>query len=474
MYFTQKKVSLTSFLFLYLFVVFTFSFMSYQFFITNFKELEEQKNQKNITILIEKISVDINSNENSKYWEKVIHTINTHNKLFKNVNFNIQSDIPNLSADDSYRKISPYNVVVKTTWEEESLNNEIDFYTSSNRYLFSIKPQNSMEILGSGKNTILLYDVAVSFLFLIIFLILRQVQNNLSDSNEKLEKLVKERTKKLKEYLDIVNKYVTTSSTDLDGNITNVSEAFCRISGYSKEELIGQTHKIVRHPDVDPSIFINLWDTITQDKKWVGEIKNKKKSGEEYWVLANIDPIYSKGKKIGYTSIRQEITDKKRVERLSVTDKLTQLYNRVRLEEIFTVEIAKFHRYNTSFSIILIDIDYFKDVNDTYGHNVGDSLLKEISMLLRTSVRIEDVVGRWGGEEFIILSNNYDLAGVLYLAEKIRKRIEEYDFNIVGKKTASFGIAILNKEDTQESLIYRADKSLYHAKKTGRNRVCLH
>jgi diguanylate cyclase (GGDEF)-like protein/PAS domain S-box-containing protein len=467
-----------SFLILYVFLVATFTFISHHFFIANFEELESNKNQKDLTIFLEKIAFKMNDQKKSNnvnYWKDTISLIQAQNKVFKEANIIIKENQENTITHENNKKIGLYNILITTDKEESYLTNNISFYDQSGDYIFTLNLKNSMEILESGKNTIFLYNIAVAILLLIIFLTLRQIQNGLSEHNLKLEEQVEERTKKLNEYVNIVNKYVTTSSTDLEGNITDVSEAFSRICGYSKEELLGRNHRIVKHPDTDPSVYADLWETITQDKKWVGEIKNQKKNGDAYWVLANIDPIYSNdGKKIGYTSIRQEITDKKRVEKLSVTDKLTQLYNRVRLEEIFNVEIAKFHRYNTKFSMILIDIDHFKDVNDTHGHNVGDSLLQEIAKVLRSSVRIEDVVGRWGGEEFIVLSNNYTVEGVMQLAEKIRKNIESYDFKTVGKKTASFGVAILNKEDTQESLIYRADKSLYHAKKTGRNKVCLH
>ena len=330
-------------------------------------------------------------------------------------------------------------------------------------------------VYDEGVRIIFIYNLAIALFILIVFIILSKAQNHLSEDNSKLELEIKKRTKKLNEYVTIVNKYVTISSTDLEGNITDVSEAFCRISGYTKEELIGKPHSIVKHTDTDPEVYRELWETITEGKKWVGEVKNKKKNGDAYWVLAHIDPIYSsKNKMIGYTSIRQEITDKKRVEKLSVTDKLTQLYNRVKIEEIFTIEIAKFHRYNTSFSMIILDLDFFKEVNDTYGHNAGDKMLQEVSAILKSSVRIEDVVGRWGGEEFIILTSNYSIEGLMSLAEKVRKNIEDYNFTLVGKKTASFGISILHDDDTQESMIARADKSLYHAKKTGRNKVCLH
>ncbi|MGB5866581.1 MAG: diguanylate cyclase [Arcobacteraceae bacterium] len=398
--------------------------------------------------------------------------IDEYKNIFKDIKFFISDKENNTKKiEKSYL----HSLSIQTYLQDDCFVNRIDFYDIFNNYIFSIEAKNFMKIVDNGKKTILLYNIAIAFLLLGIFVILSKAQDDLFQNNIKLESEVNERTETLNKYVNIVNKYVTTSSTDLEGRITQVSEAFCRISGYSKEELIGRTHNIVKHEDMDPKVYEDLWETITTDQKWVGEIKNKKKNGEEYWVLANIEPTYSSsGKKIGYTSIRQEITDKKRVEKLSVTDKLTQLYNRVRLEEIFMVEIAKFHRYHTCFSVILIDIDFFKQVNDTYGHNVGDVFLRELSDLLRSSIRIDDVVGRWGGEEFIILSNNYSIEGVMRFAEKIRKTIEEHTFSTVGHKTASIGVSILNKEDTQESVVYRADKSLYQAKKLGRNRVCLH
>ena len=582
MYFKSKKVSFFNFLLLYLFLITTFSSISYTVFIENFKTLENNKNTKEINLVLKNMNktmkeITKKTNEYS-YWDETFNFINTRNEKYIQENFrqhtstleelnldliiyvNLENEIvfskknKKISSSDFIQKVSLislnsmefntlgqidskifylrkskilksdgsgksngfiysvkiidesfleqykeifsnlkfalseseqktnmvdfsflHNVNINTLIKENNFINQIEFYDIFDNYVFSLEMTNPMLIFEKGKQTIFLYNITVAFLLLIILVVLSRKQEDLFKNNMKLETEVNERTAKLNKYITIVNKYVTTSSTDLEGKITHVSEAFCRISGYSKKELLGRTHNIVKHEDMDPSIYVNLWDTISADKKWIGEIKNKKKNGEAYWVLANIEPIYSsKGKKIGYTSIRQEITDKKRVEKLSITDKLTQLYNRVKIEEIFAIEIAKFHRYNTSFSLILIDIDFFKEVNDTYGHNVGDLFLREMADLLKSSVRIEDVVGRWGGEEFVILSNNYTIEGVLCLAEKIRKNVEAYEFSTIGHKTISIGVSILNKEDTQETMIARADKSLYHAKKTGRNKVCLH
>ena len=121
----------------------------------------------------------------------------------------------------------------------------------------------------------------------------------------------------------------------------------------------------------------------------------------------------------------------------------------------------------------MIDIDNFKNVNDTYGHSVGDSVLKELSHIVKGIVRDKDIFARWGGEEFLILANSRDLQAVEIVAEKIRQKIEAYNFTTVGKVTASFGLSSpRNEEQTFENVLEYADKALYQAKELGRNRVC--
>ena len=114
--------------------------------------------------------------------------------------------------------------------------------------------------------------------------------------------------------LDIIDKYVIISQTDLDGIITNVSQAFCEISGYSKEELIGNSHNVIRHPDMSKKFYENMWETIGSGKVWKGEIKNKSKDGKSYWVSATIEPIFNGDTMVGYTAIRQDISDHKELE----------------------------------------------------------------------------------------------------------------------------------------------------------------
>lgn len=159
------------------------------------------------------------------------------------------------------------------------------------------------------------------------------------------------------------------------------------------------------------------------------------------------------------------------LEEASFTDSLTGLYNRVRLDEVFRYESSQFKRYEKAFSIILMDVDHFKSINDTYGHQVGDRVLVEVAGVLRDNTRETDTVGRWGGEEFLLICPETRMESAMQLAEKIRLIIEARDFQTVGRVTSSFGISTFHGGDDPEAMLERADRALYRAKASGRNRV---
>ncbi len=156
---------------------------------------------------------------------------------------------------------------------------------------------------------------------------------------------------------------------------------------------------------------------------------------------------------------------------LSEIDDLTQLYNRMKLNQILIKEIKRCNLLQVDFSIIIIDIDYFKNVNDTYGHNVGDSVLVELSALLKDVMHENDSVGRWGGEEFLVILPETNIQYALQIAENLRTAIEKHAFSIVSHLTCSFGVTSYCCAEYPDVLIARADKALYEAKNNGRNRV---
>jgi len=161
----------------------------------------------------------------------------------------------------------------------------------------------------------------------------------------------------------------------------------------------------------------------------------------------------------------------KKLEEISVTDKLTKLYNRVKLDKELLYALEYAERYQSPFSLILLDIDYFKSVNDAYGHLVGDTVLIEFANILKFSIRNTDFVGRWGGEEFLVICPKTDKEGAISLVKHIQTQIRNIDFSVVGKKTASFGVTTYYKGDTPTSILKRTDDGLYRAKESGRDTI---
>ena len=157
---------------------------------------------------------------------------------------------------------------------------------------------------------------------------------------------------------------------------------------------------------------------------------------------------------------------------LAVTDKLTGAVNRRGLDEVFKNAMALAEPERRPLAIILTDIDRFKSVNDSRGHLAGDKLLQEFTCILNRAVRATDTVGRWGGEEFLIVCPQTTLEQALRLAEHMRASVQAHAFAGIGSKTSSFGVAVLRQGETADDLVRRADEALYQAKKSGRNRVC--
>ena len=163
----------------------------------------------------------------------------------------------------------------------------------------------------------------------------------------------------------------------------------------------------------------------------------------------------------------------KKLETLSITDTLTKLYNRRYLDTRMHEAIDLFRRYQTPFSLVLMDIDNFKDINDTYGHAKGDIVLQKISEILSDHSRANDIVGRWGGEEFLIICPHSTIESARHLAEKMCRAIEKEKFDLENSVTASFGVAEFAENDTGDAMITKVDKALYRAKAEGKNRVAV-
>ena len=194
-----------------------------------------------------------------------------------------------------------------------------------------------------------------------------------------------------------------------------------------------------------------------------------------YLIFSAVLYTYESSREKSYRTLDELLSNEKNVstqlKKLSTRDKLTNIYNRVKLDEYLEMIYNRALRYKEEFSIMIVDIDHFKNVNDSYGHLVGDEILIKFTTCIQKHIRSSDIFGRWGGEEFMLILPNTSCAEAHTLAEHIRASIEKCNFEYKFSNSASFGIATFTDEESEAELIEIADKALYIAKDSGRNCV---
>lgn len=256
--------------------------------------------------------------------------------------------------------------------------------------------------------------------------------------------------------------------TDRAGRIKSVNAKFCELSGYSEAELIGANHRILASGEHDRAFFQNLYRTISRGDVWHDVICNRAKCGRLYWVDTTIVPHRDRS---GYTAIRFDVTPQKEAERrlwrLANIDPLTGLANRRRFLQL----LASATRAGKPFATAILDIDHFKDINDSAGHHAGDQLLIAMGEALRAELRPSDSVGRLGGDEFAVILHGESAKGLQrrldrMLAGLARKRVSGVEDHAI---QASIGAALYPVDGADvASLLKCADMALYAAKESGR------
>lgn len=291
-----------------------------------------------------------------------------------------------------------------------------------------------------------------------------------------IAKELRHKNRLLEEYKKAVDQSNLVCKTAISGEIIYANDEFCMVSGYSRNELIGKPFDFVLHPSNPENTITGMQNTIRSKNIWKGIMEHKKKNGDSYFVDLAVVPLLDPDDNIlkfiyiGHNV--SELVDFTRwLKQLSNTDSLTQIYNRMAFNDLLETEIVRAKRYNTGLALIILDIDHFKNINDTYGHLAGDEVLKTMAALITKSIRTIDIFARWGGEEFVILTPETGIRAAADLAERLRTKIEEHNFGEAGKITSSFGVVSLKGNDLSDSFIKRADDTLYVAKKNGRNRV---
>ena len=289
------------------------------------------------------------------------------------------------------------------------------------------------------------------------------------------------KNEQMKKYYNLIDNYVLMSSTNLAGNITYISKAFENTLGYDKDEILGKNHNIIRSKKESNEVFQNMWSTIQNGEIWSKEIRNTKKDNKTCWLDTTIQPEFDYFNNIiGYTAIRIDITDKKTVEKLSITDSMTNLFNRGYFDSIFPKQIQLSKRLNKFLVFCMIDIDHFKQYNDTYGHHEGDNALIQVANTLKKSLTREgDFMFRLGGEEFGMLYFVDNDKKAFDIADNTRQNIEnmqiEHTKNSASKYiTVSMGLYFHNSNTntlSPEEIYQETDKLLYHSKQNGRNQI---
>ncbi|MCP5494844.1 MAG: EAL domain-containing protein [Leptospiraceae bacterium] len=266
--------------------------------------------------------------------------------------------------------------------------------------------------------------------------------------------------------------------TDINGTIQYVNQAFTTTTGYLPGEVLGQKPNILKSGHHEPEFFKNLWDSILTKGKWYGEIWNRRKNGEAFPELLSISSISNpNGEIVQFAAVYFDISDIKRSEEKiryqAYHDALTGLANRTLFYDRLNNSILQAKMQNYIIGILFIDLDNFKQVNDTLGHNAGDQFIKSVAKQIKQSVKEADTVARLSGDEFIVLVNGCNSKEeVIQLANQILSRlqypttIQDHDFQI----SASIGISFFPDDGTDmESLIKHADLAMYQAKEKGKN-----
>jgi len=268
--------------------------------------------------------------------------------------------------------------------------------------------------------------------------------------------------------------------TDAGGQIVRVNPAFTRMSGFSSESVLGRNPRLLKSGRHDPDFYQAMWAALLGSGAWSGEVCNRRADGVEYTVLSNVNAVHDEsGQVLYYFAVQTDVTllhqTQLRLAHQASFDDLTDLPNRSLFNDRAAQMAAGAKRHGTHFSLLFVDLDRFKEVNDTLGHHVGDILLRAVAQRLLEGVRAEDTVARVGGDEFAVLLPGTDQDGAQAVAANLLDKLREplaLDAAARYRPMASIGVAVYPQDgDSPDLLLRNADLAMYGAKVAGRNRL---
>ena len=317
--------------------------------------------------------------------------------------------------------------------------------------------------ISRGRNIVMvLFFVALAILVMLLFM---------------YRKSIKYKNRFASFYIAVENSYNSIIVTDTDSKIIYVNDMVLKETGYTKEELMGRNPRIFKSGTKSEMFYKKMHETLASGQKWEGEFVNKRKDGSDFYEKASIVPIFQHGRITNYLAIKSNITDyileKQKVEYMAYYDALTSLPNRTNLEKYLQRQLYSAKREGYKLAVLFIDLDRFKTINDTLGHDIGDKLLVACANRIKSVLRESDMLARIGGDEFVVvldmLNNEYSVALV---CEKIVESFQRviYIKNHILSVTLSVGVSFY-PDDARDlvSLFKYADIAMYEAKESGRN-----
>ncbi|MEA3554013.1 MAG: sensor domain-containing diguanylate cyclase [Campylobacterota bacterium] len=349
----------------------------------------------------------------------------------------------------------------------ENLNNQVNklidcAYSKAIFFNENAKETKKSSILMISTFLIIIFSVIVTILILLV-------------------KNIKETDKEIKKHFHLIDQNIMSVTLNKNLKITDTSNAFARHIKFTKKDILNKTDGFL-YSDCSLDEQNTIKRVIQSGKNWDGEIKKLDSDGEIKWLHSYVYPVFNDDYEvIGYTNILHDISSQKKIEEISQIDGLTSLFNRRHFDELFPKQIKIAKRNNSLLAFVMMDIDHFKQYNDTYGHQEGDTTLKSVAKLLKTSLkRPDDYTFRLGGEEFGMLYTVSSIEDATNIANTVRENIESLHIAHTGNSaskwvTMSMGLYVIDNNDISDvqEIYKKSDEALYQSKQNGRNQVNL-